>query len=510
MSEEFVKIRKKRFVTAVLQSVGFGVSAGLFFAGALLLALKLSEIEIHFGYYILAGCVAALLVGGLLFLILRPTDVKIAKRLDRDYSLSEKIQTMVEFSGNDEGMVRLQRENASECLQTLPRKKINPAKLWHYAAIPLVAVALFVSAVAIPAKTVQSEYIPPFNYTDRQRESLKQLVADVNRSNLSDANKQFVSSAIEDLSDTLETVDNVPDMKSAVITSVAVIDAVLYTANSFDNAAAAFDSTEEGKGNKYLSTALEESVMTFRAGSSRFTLYEQVEAAEKQFEDSIGGTLALNLDEWRKTFEVNIEDGVAELITAAAENVKDNISHLESADAITLALDAFALSLEGICVSIDSGINDVAVQTRLNSAFTTLKSDLLVALIPQTLNCIMDEYVRIRIASVFGLALNELPALFSGVKGDPGTSYEPPKDDDDDKSQEGGYGKGDNIYGGDDYIYHPQTGELSPYGDHLEDYYSKARELLEDDSIPENVKKYIEEYFNILYRGIQNSDKENK
>ena len=77
-----------------------------------------------------------------------------------------------------------------------------------------------------------------------------------------------------------------------------MIDAVLYTANSFDNAAAAFDSTEEGKGNKYLSTALEESVMTFRAGSSRFTLYEQVEAAEKQFEDSIGGTLALNLDEW--------------------------------------------------------------------------------------------------------------------------------------------------------------------------------------------------------------------
>lgn len=509
MDNSFKKIKQKCLLLAIIKSSLVGVAAALAAVGGVLLGLKLAETQINFLWYILIGVGVAAAVGGLLLLLLRPTDKKVAKRLDREYALSEKIQTMVEYADKDDDMVVLQRNDAEEKLQELPRRKVKLAKIWHYAVIPVLALALFVTGVALPYKGEEPVYVPPFGYTERQREAVRQLIADVEKSNLSSENKLTTKTALGNLSATLETVTTVPEMKSAVISSVRLIDSVLYTANSFDNATAALESNQNDDVNKLLASAISDGVNKFITSSTRITSYEQVEAAESTLEDVIGGAAGAKFDEIKAMFEVNVADGVAEILTDASGQITDGIKNLDAEDFITVALASFARTLEEVCAGIESGISDVNVQNRLAVSLNALKSELLETLIPQTLNCLMDEYVRIRLATIFGLALTELPPLLSGVQGDNGSTYDPPSDDDN-PTNSGGYGKGDNIYGGNDPIYHPQTGEMSPYGDYLEEYYSKAMELMENEDIPENVKKYIEEYFNILYRGIQNSEEKNE
>ena len=116
MNEIFKKLKRKKFLTAACIAAGTGVAAGLIAAGSVLLALKLSEININAGWYVLIGLGVAAIAGGVAFWVLLPTDKKVAKEIDREHALNEKVQTMVAFAGDDGDMVELQRQDAEEKL----------------------------------------------------------------------------------------------------------------------------------------------------------------------------------------------------------------------------------------------------------------------------------------------------------------------------------------------------------------------------------------------------------
>ena len=114
MEKNFLRLKTKYVLMTVLKSVIFGLSCGLLAVGAVLLPLKLKSINIHFGFYILIGVGAALLFGGALFGILfklRLSDVSIAKKLDKDYKLNERVQTVVEYGEDQSDIVSLLRED---------------------------------------------------------------------------------------------------------------------------------------------------------------------------------------------------------------------------------------------------------------------------------------------------------------------------------------------------------------------------------------------------------------
>ena len=53
------------------------------------------------------GIVAALIAGGLAYIFLRPNNKKLAKKLDKELALHEKVQTMVEFKDAEDIMAAL-------------------------------------------------------------------------------------------------------------------------------------------------------------------------------------------------------------------------------------------------------------------------------------------------------------------------------------------------------------------------------------------------------------------
>ncbi len=127
MSVKFSKIKRTQLLRAVVTAVSAGLSAGFLAVGAVLLAWKLGAFSLSAGAAagICAGiCVGvAALIGLPLFFALRPSDEKIARRLDAEHGLNEKIQTMVEYGNREGEMVALQRADAAERLERLPAKK---------------------------------------------------------------------------------------------------------------------------------------------------------------------------------------------------------------------------------------------------------------------------------------------------------------------------------------------------------------------------------------------------
>ena len=137
MDASFKKIKKKFLVFAIIKSLICGVSAGLFAVGAVLLALKLAGIPIHGGYYALIGVCVASVCFGIVFPFMRLNDLKVARKLDKDYALRERVETMVAFEKDGGDIAILQREDAQTKLENLPKKKPDFKKLWQYILMPV-------------------------------------------------------------------------------------------------------------------------------------------------------------------------------------------------------------------------------------------------------------------------------------------------------------------------------------------------------------------------------------
>ena len=150
MDEKFKKIKNKCLIEALIKSAVIGISAGLFVTGIILLSLVLTGYSIHWAIYIPIGLISALAGGGVSFLFMRPSDMRVAKKYDTEFGLNEKLQTMVAFSGQEGDIIALQRSDASETLASLPARKIRFSQIWQYCLCAVLALALFFSAVFIP------------------------------------------------------------------------------------------------------------------------------------------------------------------------------------------------------------------------------------------------------------------------------------------------------------------------------------------------------------------------
>ena len=198
MGESFKKIKSKYFKGAIILSVIIGVCAGLIAVGAVMLTLKLNKIVINGGYYALIAVGTAGIVGALFFLILRPTDKRVAKRLDRDYALGERVQTMVEFSQSFDDMAVLQRNDTSERLKGMSPKKPALKYMLLSLLIPVMACGLFLSGMMVKNPEVGGNSDikpePPVEFDDWQKVRLNTLISNVKASNMEETPKMRLPS----------------------------------------------------------------------------------------------------------------------------------------------------------------------------------------------------------------------------------------------------------------------------------------------------------------------------
>ena len=123
--ENFNKFKNKIVLEILLKCIVTGFSVGLIVFSIPLIYIKVKGIEFNVIYLVLIALAVMLVITGLGYLILRPNKIRIAKRLDKEFNMNQKVQTMVEYETEDGFMIELQREDTLNILDDISVKKLS-------------------------------------------------------------------------------------------------------------------------------------------------------------------------------------------------------------------------------------------------------------------------------------------------------------------------------------------------------------------------------------------------
>ncbi|MBE6618869.1 MAG: hypothetical protein E7626_03670 [Ruminococcaceae bacterium] len=475
MNNGFKKFKRKLFVGALIKSSLFGISTGAFLSALLVLISKLSKKVPNPLIYFSAGIACAVILTSLLFILLRPSDRRVAKKLDGELDLNEKVQTMIAFQNESGDVIEMQRRDTERILDELPAKELKGKRLWIHLIMPVLAAAMLVTALLFPTykevpPTLDSD--PAFELSAWQEQALKDLIEEVKKSDMEASPRNAVVSELEALLSELRTVKKVSLMKASVIGAIKDINEAVDSHNSYIRI-----SEELSKSNVENVKKLGSAVRTLSA-------------------IALGDTFT----QIRNTFPTGSD---TEKIFSMALEIRSALalSGKSSDDPLYAALDTFAGTLL-TAISNDDTVSE-KVGSDLDSAFTASGEAVSSAFILQYTNERVGDNATVRLMQIFGISESELPEESrpgnSSTKDDEGDYT--PDDDDDDTLHSGGYGSGDMIYGSDDMIYDPELGKYVSYGEVINKYYAKISEQILDGNLSEELEQLLGDYFASLFDG---------
>ena len=132
MGENFIKFKKRAFKIRLFKSLFLGIALGTLTAGALMLLEKLGIIAIGALISALIGLGAAAVFSSGAFFLLATSDTDLARLLDRELSLDERVETMLQYANEDSPIHKLQREDTNARLAEVSPKVIRPKRMWIY------------------------------------------------------------------------------------------------------------------------------------------------------------------------------------------------------------------------------------------------------------------------------------------------------------------------------------------------------------------------------------------
>lgn len=460
----FQKFQKKFQQHALIKSVALGLSCGVFCVSVLWTMLKLVAVMFGVHWYILIGLGVALTVGGVSYVVLKPTQKKVAKRLDEALGLDEKVQTMIEFQDSQENMVRLQRADADARLKQTPACAVKTGRLWKHFLLPALALIMLVVAILTPMKVIQpvGEEDPPYTLTDYDKTRLEQLIENVKASDMEIEPKLLIVEDLEGLLQALQTVEYKREMKALVVTVIADTARLEKTVNTYDEIYVAFSASEN----------------------------EQV----KSLANVIGLVNVEKLDEEWNTRRDSFIGENASGLTAYEKALNTALFAVETTrmdDALMGALKAFVTALQ--TANASTGLTADEKQAQVDAAFYTVSQSSGVALLQQYDNKQTADMVVAELMDIFGITAGDLPSdvLQNGVAGPSGDTPMP----DNDQIHSGGGGEGEIVYGSNDTIYYPEGEKYVSYGEVLTEFRDKAYELIDSGEISEELAKQIRAYF---------------
>lgn len=520
------RFRRRAVVTALSVSAIAAFSAAFVSTAVLLLVNKFAHIFMPVWAYIIAAVGTFAIVGGVVFIFSRPSDKTVARTLDERCGLEDRVSTMLACEGRSDVMAQMQRDDAAEKLEKVSPSKLGFGGILRYAialvaAVIMLAVALFVPAVQ-PAAAIPPEN-EPFVLSELQRRTIVELIDDVNSSQLSEAVKMNTVRPLEGLLDEqtgLPAATTVGEMSSLV--NGAIDD---FTATLEDGLSYAVLSTAVGDYGLY------HFVRALRRGAEAYTgvklaSSDDLQAFTRLKEELVGDIVLRHVLRYGDSVaalagEESVDNGATSNAgegnesPSAAEKQREKLS----GDNISLAASLAATAgyderddLYSALASLSDEIKTIAegddadVMEALKPALR--RASLLVseALAPQTYRLGIERYLSVRLWTAFGMEIKPLLSRFDdgyeemdadgGGTGDSGSG-------DDEGGSGGGYGGGGEIYGSDDLVFDPATGEYVPYGELLQRYYMIASERLGTDELNEEQKAAVRRYFDVLYRGFK-------
>lgn len=550
MGESFNKLKKQALLAAILKSITVGLSSALLTVGVLLLAFKLGSVGFHWALYIPVGLGVALITGGPCFIFLRPTDKKIAKTYDAEYGLNEKLQTMVEFSGKQDegGILSLQREDALEHLQNAPAPKVRFSRIWYFILIAVISLAIFLTGVIVPPPRNEAATQPPeeedpyddprndpdfFEFTLEMQTDMDNMTDAVRDISFAEDVQAYMLTRLGELNKTLLTTNTKSAMMSEVRSAVEDIDNLIINTNSFLVLSEAIGDSEnpDNAADAELSEALKQGFITYKNSIMKNMPRSYVVSIQSTIGDSIEKAMETPVNESFTKLKVSqapLDDSknLQEVLTEynAKLNGSLQLTQIDQTDALYDSFMTLTKSLGNTARHVQQGgktdsalwkeMYDVEASPK-SGAFAMFKSEAVVALSVQNFKCVMEVFVRQGLEEMLNvkfvnsdqnpagsncIVLDELYADIIYTPDENPDEGDKPGDGTGEGSGGGGAGSGDVIFGSDDEVYDPRTGQKVKFGDILKEYENAIINNTTDDFPPE-LAQYLETYLNYLHNG---------
>lgn len=491
MLKSFKELKKKYVITAAILCAVIGISFGLLAVGAVLLALKLCGIYIHAGFYALIGIGGAILVGVGIFFAIFPKDSRVAKRLDEDYGLKERVRTALAFIEYDGDMVRAQKQDAEEHLASLKLKKPPLKKILALIVVFVLALALFVTAIAIPAKKVgddsSTQVGPPviddsYALSEIQKAAIEGLISDVGQCSLDDVTKGRISAALSTLLDELEEANKIGQMQTAVLKCLRETDSSVKAVCSYFELGSALITAES----KELALAL-----AYGAENYKFYSFPSKTELDNFYNERKNNTeiaITATIDDIKELFKGYFGEEAEETLQDYCDRVRMALRGVTSDSVLKGYIETFEQTLE---VAMDADSATFAVDALALSLANELAEQSYVLAVSKFVQSVVLTYFKIPTELIDFAPWNLLGAVDTGG------------DDQNDEEHGGGYGEGGQTYGSNDEVYDPLTGQYVPYGELIQKYYSIVQSLLDEGTLSEEQASAVRDYFTMLFGGIK-------
>lgn len=239
MGKDFEKFKKRVWTHILISCAVIAAMAGFLAVVAVLLPCRLFGIKIFWLLYVLIAFGGMALGGGIAFLFLRTDDKKIARRLDSELKLSERVVTAYDYSAYEGAMVEAQREDTANVLASARVNSLSFKNLILTAVCAVLALAFIVAVpvigVAVPPVFAQAggePSEPPRPVTKWEWDALDDLIEYVENSKKADeASKTAMLAQLNGLKNVLLDGVSASSLKNFVESAVINIRNSIRTIN---------------------------------------------------------------------------------------------------------------------------------------------------------------------------------------------------------------------------------------------------------------------------------------
>lgn len=477
MTQNFLRLKRRQTVFVAVSVILLAILAAVSAASVYVIIAKLTTESVAYGPAFLIGAAASLITAAVLLPILMPTNKRAAKRIDESFDMHEGVRTMLEFSQSEGDMVELQRTSTERALSEASSSGLLSKKLLYLLVVPVLSVALLVAAVLVPAREPEvpsggggGDDIPVFELTDWHIAAIRAIIEDVRASGLDEVGKSEVTSALEKLISDLGYVDTVPEMKETVIGAMVKIDKTALKLNTF----VPF-------------------VKELAASSS---------AVAKKYAEALG-SLSDPISE-NKYQELIASIGYSEIKSSALALADALSAALDKSgavpgDALYSAVADFGEKLSALAAGAE-GMSEDEAKAALALTLDGAAESISAVMSAQYVNRSVCNDANTRLMNIFGISRDELPEELKYSDGtESGTVGGDYTEKDDEVITDGGKGSGEVIYGSDDCVLDTEKDEHVPYGEILARYDAIKAGELDERTLSDELREFIEKYFSDLY-----------
>ncbi len=517
MNKNFYKFKKRLLGFRILKAGLSGVALGALASGVSLLLDKLEWAAFSPNVPIFIGAGAGVLAFLIVFFALWKSDKRLAREIDEEFHLSEKVQTAVAFRDEVGEMQVLQREDTENTLAELKKSKLKAKNLWIYILVLILGAGALTAGIIIPEKEpyIPPEEVIPFEISKMQIAGIEELIKYVDSSQMADPYKSNISSTLTELLAELKAATTEPQMQAALAVALTEIAQNTYDSSSMTEILNELWNTGEVD-IMLLAKALNTSHWKepdWGDFAEKYDTFSKTLTSDDTEEEQASRAAAENeenaADDFASTLRWTLENISRKTNTALVASKIPQTDPLYASVSKLINGDDDLAGLASIPTSHASA-DSAALIAAVNGTLSAMTDTFYATISAQKINTNVGEYTMTRLGMLFGVPIPafERPDFVKNGEDINKGDQDLEEEKDENKPSSGGVGEGVQ-YGSDDLVLDPLTGEYVEYGTLYARYNTLMIEKLGDEKYgyTEEQKKAIEKYFALLYSGFKDEEK---